>query len=573
MILFHFQRSLKRKEKMAQKKESKNLMTAVILSLAVLLVFDIFFPAEKKVQEEKIQQSTEVIVSETLPLADASATQLSALQNDVSSEKIAIKSDFLKGSIRLTGAVFDDLTFLKYKKDIEKDSPDVSFLTQNDLVFFNGKSYTPDIQMPDSATVWSANQDTLTPETPVVLSWVNNQGVRFERTILLDEKYMFTIEDKIINQTEKAFNMAFGASLVRINPKLKTTASVHQGFVAFLDEDGKKSLIEENYQALKDAEKYQTKGGWFGLTDKYWLSALSFDQQISNVQVFADEDTLDGKNVYSADYLTPIITVAAGNAVENTVHFFAGPKDLDLLEGYQDIFPRFELAIDFGWYYFLTKPFLIILEWLYSLCGNMGIAILIFATLLRIALLPISAKSFVSMAKMRKIQPKLQQLQKLYKNDRMRLNQEMMMLYRKEKINPASGCLPMLIQIPVFFSLYKVLSVSIAMRQAPFFGWIQDLSAPDPTSVFTLFGLLPISLPSFLTVGVWPILMGITMYLQQKMNPTPPDKTQASVFKWMPIIFTFMMAQFSSGLVIYWTWSNILAIAQQKYIMNKYGEK
>ena len=573
MILFHFQRSLKRKEKMAQKKESKNLMTAVILSLAVLLVFDIFFPAEKKVQEEKIQQSTEVIVSETLPLADASATQLSALQNDVSSEKIAIKSDFLKGSIRLTGAVFDDLTFLKYKKDIEKDSPDVSFLTQNDLVFFNGKSYTPDIQMPDSATVWSANQDTLTPETPVVLSWVNNQGVRFERTILLDEKYMFTIEDKIINQTENAFNMAFGASLVRINPKLKTTASVHQGFVAFLDEDGKKSLIEENYQALKDAEKYQTKGGWFGLTDKYWLSALSFDQQISNVQVFADEDTLDGKNVYSADYLTPIITVAAGNAVENTVHFFAGPKDLDLLEGYQDIFPRFELAIDFGWYYFLTKPFLIILEWLYSLCGNMGIAILIFATLLRIALLPISAKSFVSMAKMRKIQPKLQQLQKLYKNDRMRLNQEMMMLYRKEKINPASGCLPMLIQIPVFFSLYKVLSVSIAMRQAPFFGWIQDLSAPDPTSVFTLFGLLPISLPSFLTVGVWPILMGITMYLQQKMNPTPPDKTQASVFKWMPIIFTFMMAQFSSGLVIYWTWSNILAIAQQKYIMNKYGEK
>ena len=573
MILFHFQRSLKRKEKMAQKKESKNLMTAVILSLAVLLVFDIFFPAEKKVQEEKIQQSTEVIVSETLPLADASATQLSALQNDVSSEKIAIKSDFLKGSIRLTGAVFDDLTFLKYKKDIEKDSPDVSFLTQNDLVFFNGKSYTPDIQMPDSATVWSANQDTLTPETPVVLSWVNNQGVRFERTILLDEKYMFTIEDKIINQTENAFNMAFGASLVRINPKLKTTASVHQGFVAFLDEDGKKSLIEENYQALKDAEKYQTKGGWFGLTDKYWLSALSFDQQISNVQVFADEDTLDGKNIYSADYLTPIITVAAGNAVENTVHFFAGPKDLDLLEGYQDIFPRFELAIDFGWYYFLTKPFLIILEWLYSLCGNMGIAILIFATLLRIALLPISAKSFVSMAKMRKIQPRLQQLQKQYKNDRMRLNQEMMMLYRKEKINPASGCLPMLIQIPVFFSLYKVLSVSIAMRQAPFFGWIQDLSAPDPTSVFTLFGLLPISLPSFLTVGVWPILMGITMYLQQKMNPTPPDKTQASVFKWMPIIFTFMMAQFSSGLVIYWTWSNILAIAQQKYIMNKYGEK
>lgn len=558
---------------MAQKKESKNLMTAVILSLAVLLLFDIFFPAEKKVQEEKIQQSTEVIVSETLPLADASATQLSALQNDISSEKIAIKSDFLKGSIRLTGAVFDDLTFLKYKKDIEKDSPDVSFLTQNDLVFFNGKSYTPDIQMPDSATVWSANQDTLTPETPVVLSWVNNQGVRFERTILLDEKYMFTIEDKIINQTEKAFNMAFGASLVRINPKLKTTASVHQGFVAFLDEDGKKSLIEENYQALKDAEKYQTKGGWFGLTDKYWLSALSFDQQISNVQVFADEDTLDGKNVYSADYLTPIITVAAGNAVENTVHFFAGPKDLDLLEGYQDIFPRFELAIDFGWYYFLTKPFLIILEWLYSLCGNMGIAILIFATLLRIALLPISAKSFVSMAKMRKIQPRLQQLQKQYKNDRMRLNQEMMMLYRKEKINPASGCLPMLIQIPVFFSLYKVLSVSIAMRQAPFFGWIQDLSAPDPTSVFTLFGLLPISLPSFLTVGVWPILMGITMYLQQKMNPAPPDKTQASVFKWMPIIFTFMMAQFSAGLVIYWTWSNILAIAQQKYIMKKYGEK
>ena len=329
-------------------------------------------------------------------------------------------------------------------------------------------------------------------------------------------------------------------------------------------------MVEKDYSDVEDDNfSDKTTGGWMGITDKYWQSVMIFDQSLKDVDVsFVRQEDL-----YIAAFKTGNETIAAGGALTRTTRLFAGAKKLDLINAYEkDLsIPKFDLSIDFGWFYFLTRPFLAFLNWLYAIVGNMGVAILIFATLIRIAMLPIATKSYESMAKMRKIQPRMKLLQERYKNDRMRLQQEMMKLYQTEKINPAGGCLPMLLQIPVFYALYKVLSVSINMRQAPFFGWIHDLSMPDPSSIFTAFGYLDWPIPAFLNIGIWPILMGLTMYVQQKLNPAPTDKTQANMFKWMPVIFTFMLGSFASGLVIYWTWSNVLSIAQQKYIMKKVG--
>ena len=474
--------------------------------------------------------------------------------------------------------VFNNLTFLKYRTAVKKGSPDVQFLNSDNYAVM-GFNASKGVQVPDQNTVWQADNTELTPQTPVTLTWTNEAGVEFVRQISLDNQYMFTVTDEVKNpENGKAFGVAFDGKAKHINAADRST-TVHQGFVGVLN--GK--LKEDKYASIEadDPLSYTTEGGWFGFGDKYWLSAFAFNPAARNIDVNVTRvNTKDDTAAYQMRYQTSVQNVAAGAVVQNVAYFFAGPKDLDLLTSYQETLgiDRFELAIDFGWYYFLTKPFLYLLSWLYSLVGNMGVAILIFATLLRLLLLPIAGKSYESMAKMRKLQPKMQRLQEAYKNDKVRLNQEMLALYQKEKVNPASGCLPLLIQIPVFFSLYKVLSVSIEMRQAPFFGWIKDLSAPDPSSIFTLFGLVPWPIPSVLNIGVWPVLMGVTMYLQQKMSAqTTPTTAQnadmVTMMKWMPVIFTFMMGNFASGLVIYWTWSNILSIAQQRYVMKKYGVK
>ncbi len=550
------------------KNESKNIIWSVLCTILVLFTLDYFFPKDKKTAD--------------VAKAPAAIEQAIDTKNDVfvssldtnSQAVIEIKSDTLSGQIGLQGAVLQHLTFSKYKESVKKDSPDVDFLNNS---YFTAPSFgaSKGVQTPDEKTVWTADKTLLTPTEPVTLTWKNDAGVVFVRQIALDNEYMFTLTDSVQAAAEPV-SVSFAGKIVRVNPKMDTAVSVHQGFVGVLD--GK--LKEEKYASIESDKKesYSSTGGWMGLGDKYWLAAFAFNPALAGIQSQVDFVQNGENKVFTASYQTLAQTAEPNKTVENVTYFFAGPKEFDLLTAYQDTLgiDRFELAIDFGWYYFLTKPFLRLLSWIYGLVGNMGIAILIFATLLRILLLPIAGKSFESMAKMRKIQPRVAELQKRYKDDKLRLNQEMLALYKKEKVNPASGCLPMFIQIPVFFSLYKVLSVSIEMRQAPFFGWIQDLSARDPSSVFTLFGLVPWPIPSFLNIGIWPVLMGITMYLQQKMTPqTTPSGGQgadmAAAMRWMPVIFTFMMGNFASGLVIYWTWSNVLGIIQQRYVMHKYG--
>lgn len=558
------------------KEENKNLILAIVCTLLVFFAMDHFFPRNKQDSEQKIE--TSVSVESDMNVGKGEKLPM-VVESKIDDSTLKIKSETLSGQIRLRGALINQLTFLKYKETIKKDSPDVTFLTPSYFAYMGvlGK----DIDLPNENTLWKASADVLTPTQPVVLSWTNSQGITFKRTISLDDQYMFTITNSVENNAGKPIFIAFEGGLNRFNPSAEAVTSVHQGFVGVLD--GK--LHEEKYSSIesKKDQTFDTTGGWMGLTDKYWLAAFAFNPKESGIKADVSFQGQEKDKNFNVRFESPVRQVENGQKIEEVVYFFAGPKDLDLLTDYEQTLgiDRFDLAIDFGWYYFLTKPFLRFLSWLYGLVGNMGVAILIFATLLRILLLPIAGKSFESMAKMRKIQPRVIELQKRYKDDKLRLNQETLALYKKEKVNPASGCLPMFIQIPVFFSLYKVLSVSIEMRHAPFFGWIQDLSARDPSSVFTLFGLVPWPIPSFLNIGVWPVLMGLTMYLQQKMNPqAAPVKNEngqandmAKAMKWMPVLFTFMMGNFASGLVIYWTWSNILSIGQQRYVMHKYGVK
>lgn len=554
------------------KNDIKNIMIAIALSLLVLFVIDTFFPeTNRKIAVETSQVATTPnalfnpenssnIIQQTQPI----------LGETVDSPKVAIRSDALQGSIRLKGATFDALTLVQFKKDIDPDSPDVTLLMPSYYVAFGISSLNNGMTAPNQNTLWTADKETLTPDSPLTLTWQNQKGVVFKQVISMDKEYMFTIVNTIENKTTESLWFSSDGTIVRIDPPEVPLSSVHEGFVGVLDGSLKEFKMYDFKEGEK--EKFTTKGGWLGITEKYWLTALIFDKELSDVQGVFSYGNTQNKNVFSTYYVTPTFQVKAGESASKTSYFFAGPKEEKILAMYQKDFgiEKFELAIDFGWFYFLTKPFLFILSFLNHLVGNMGLAILIFASILRLLLFPIAGKSFENMAKMRKLQPKVKSIQELYKDNKMRMQQEMMLLYKKEKVNPASGCLPLLIQIPIFFSLYKVLSVSIEMRQAPFYGWIHDLSVPDPSSFFTLFGLIPWDVPTFLNIGVWPMLMGLTMFLQQKMNPALMDKTQAMIFKWMPLVFVFMLGQFASGLVIYWTWNNILSIIQQHFVMKKY---
>ena len=537
------------------KSEQRSMMWSMILIIAVLFGFQYL---SKPREEVPPQQEQEIVNAafEKPEVVTKSAVNLG--------KHINISSDSLNGKLALNGGVFDALTLKKYKQTIEEGSPDVELLSDK---YFAYLQWAGDVSLPDHLTDWKISENTLSSESPVTLSW-QGRDVRLSRQISMDDNYMFTVVDTLENLSAKPIAVALTGVVARGTDNVSPErTSVHTGFVSLVDN----RLRETAYDGVEKKEvSYQTKGGWTGMTDKYWQTIFVPDQEQAVEYIYKQVD-----DMYFASFQLAPQKVMPGATVVKTTHLFAGAKDLKLINAYQktlDI-PKFDLTIDFGWFYFLTKPFLYFLQWLYALVGNMGIAILVFATLLRLALLPVATKSYISMAKMKKIQPQMKILQERYKDDRMRLQQEMMGLYKREKVNPAGGCLPMLIQIPVFFALYKVLSVSLQMRQAPFFGWIKDLSAADTSSVFTLFGLVPWPIPSFLNLGVMPILMGLTMYIQQRMTPQPAgaDKTQMNMFKFMPIIFTFMMGQFAVGLIIYWTWSNILSIAQQKYIIKKVG--
>ena len=547
------------------KEEQKNLFIAMVLIVAVLFGFDFIFPSNNK---DKIAVSVQPKETKTAEVLDQNTSPKEVEKDEhltVQTAVLPLENDLLSGTLSVSDGGIDALQLTAYKQTTEKDSPNVQLLSPNEYWTALGWN-SSDIKMPMMTDTWQADNTKLTPFSPITFSYENDDVV-ISRVISMDEAYLFSVTDTIKNKQQKPVSVSLtGEVNRRMNPDKLTASVVHEGFLSLIDG----TLTEKDYTDVED-DKFEetTKGGWVGITDKYWQTVMIFDQSIDNVAVgFKQKNGL-----YTASFRTPSEVIPAGGNLTRTTRLFAGAKKLDLINMYEKDFniPKFDLSIDFGWFYFLTRPFLAFLNWLYAIVGNMGVAILIFATLLRIVMLPVATKSYESMAKMRKVQPRMKLLQERYKNDRMRLQQEMMNLYKREKINPAGGCLPMLIQIPVFYALYKVLSVSINMRQAPFFGWIHDLSMPDPSSVFTAFGYLDWPIPSILNIGVWPVLMGLTMYIQQKLNPAPTDKTQANMFKWMPVIFTFMLGNFAAGLVIYWTWSNVLSIAQQKYIMKKVG--
>ena len=525
------------------KQEQKNLFIAMVLVVAVLFGFDFLFSSKQEnTVAVPIEAPTEVVSQATNTASVVADSSVPQPVRDV--QNIAVENNFLSGNMTSSG-VFDALSLTTYKQTDAQDSPNVDLLTP--------KSYWVDFAwmatnaaMPNQTDGWQVIGDKLTPETPMTFVY-ENTDVKIERTVSLDNAYMFTVSDTLTNRKNAPISVALKGQVHRHMTADKLTPSVvHEGFLSLID--GK--LVEKDYSDVEDDNfSDKTTGGWMGITDKYWQSVMIFDQALKDVDVsFNRQD-----NLYTAGFKTGYETIGSGSTLTRTTRLFAGAKKLDLINAYEKELniPKFDLSIDFGWFYFLTRPFLAFLNWLYAIVGNMGVAILIFATLIRIAMLPIATKSYESMAKMRKFQPKMKLLQERYKNDRMRLQQEMMKLYQREKINPAGGCLPMLLQIPVFYALYKVLSVSINMRQAPFFGWIHDLSMPDPSSIFTAFGYLDWPIPSFLNIGIWPVLMGLTMWVQQKLNPAPADKDQARMFKMLPIIFTFMLGSFASGLVIY----------------------
>lgn len=564
------------------REEMRGLFLAIVLSIVAIFITNRFFPgktvpaAAPAVTEEAPLPQTplpqEKIKTDELIAAADTAEIMASAEAVRQDSRIHIKNASLTGSIRVKGARFDNLLLEKYKQTLENDSPDVELFAPAKTAApyyaeFGWLSSDSSLRMPDHNTVWTVRGGELTPETPVVLEWNNGQGLKFIRKISLDADYMFNIQQDVENDTERTVTLYPYGLINRKTENANPSASVvHEGLIGVVDNN----LKEIKYKDLIDekAKEFKTAQGWAGFSDRYWFTAFILEGQNQNTVKFS----ATGKQNFQTDYVGAPVTAAPGSVASNSVKLFAGAKEIKLLDKYTQSLniPKFDLAVDFGWYYFLTKPFFYILDFLYNFIGNMGWAILLFAALLRLVMFPIANKSYDSMSKMKKIQPKIKELQERYGNDKMKLQQETLEMYRREKINPAAGCLPMFIQIPVFFSLYKVLNIAIEIRHAPFIGWIKDLSAPDPLVLSTI---LHFPVPSLLDIGVWPIIMGITMYVQQKLNPAPTNKDQARMFALMPLIFTFMLGHFASGLVIYWTLSNILSIIQQKAIMRKNGVK
>ena len=560
------------------KEEVKGLYLAIFLSAVAILAVNWIWPVQEVVVEEKPvaeiksekNRKENVSLSSDDKLYTPSNRKIENVADALKQDKrISIKNGKLSGSIRLRGARFDNLNLSNYKKTLDENSPAVELLMPSGTTTpyyaeFGWLSNDSTIKLPNSDTMWKVIGKELTPETPLTLEWNNGAGIKFVRRISMDKDYMFGIEQIVENNSGKDIKLYPYGMVNRVYTADGNTAVVHEGMLGVVDG----SLKEIKSKDLDEGEKkeYTTKGGWAGFGERYWFSAFTLNNSDESTVRF----TKTAKDTYQSDFVSSPIDIANGAVATSKTQFYAGAKEIALLDKYaktHDI-QKFDLAVDFGWYYFLTKPFFYILDFLYKMIGNMGWAILVFAALLRLVMFPVANKSYESMSKMKKVQPKIQAIQEAYKNDKIRLQQEMMELYKKEKINPASGCLPMFIQIPVFFSLYKVLNIAIEIRHAEFIGWIKDLSAPDPMTLSYMTG---IGVPSFFDLGVWPMLMGLTMYLQQKMSPKPANKDQARMFALMPIFFMFMLGHFASGLVIYWTLSNVLSIIQQKAIMKKVG--
>lgn len=549
--------------------EQKNVIMAFLLSVAVLLGYNYFVETPKiQQQAEIVQQSASTMQA---PVETAGLEELVSRDQALSGQRVKINAPRVHGSINLVGSRFDDVTLADYHETTDPASPEIILLSPKkaeDAYFVDfGWIGGPSQLMPDSETVWSTSQAELTDAQPVVLTWDNGQGLQFTRTISVDDRYMFRVADKVENKSAAPIKINSYGRITRIGkPQTGGYYILHEGPIGVLND----KLIELGYDELKEkgAKEYISAGGWFGITDKYWLVSLIPDQETTYHTKFR-EQTVNGVERFLTETISPEYEIAPGQSIEVSQHLFSGAKKLRMLDEYEDElgFDKFDLAVDFGWFYFLTKPLFYILEYLSKFLGNVGLAILLLTVIFKVAMFPLANKSYRSMSRMKVLQPKMETLKQRYGDDKMRLNQELMELYKKEKINPMAGCLPLLIQAPVFFCLYKVLFVTLEMRHAPFYGWIHDLSAPDPTSVFNLFGLLPFTPPGLLMIGAWPLIMGITMLLQQRLSPQPADPAQAKAMMIMPLMMTVLLANFPAGLVIYWAWNNILSIIQQWWIM------
>ncbi len=551
----------------------RNVVFAIALSFAVLFGWSVIFETPQIEEQKKLEQT------QGSEKTDNKNTDAPTPNVNIEKEKVlnisrddAIKSvkrvnfenENVKGSISLKGFLIDDILFKKYNTEVNSNEK-VKYLNPsetNDGYFVEtgwAASNTTNTPLPTKNSIWKVvGNNKLSVGNPVTAEWNNKSGLTFRKKIELDEKFLFKVTQEVQNNSSQRIELYPYAQITRNqDPDVVDFYILHEGFIGVFDED----LQEEGYDDIKEKKKEYSAGeGWLGITDKYWLTALVPEKN----QPFKGEFTY--KNGFKANYIQnkPVVVQPSGSGISESKVFIAA-KEVKVIDGYaeKEGINKFDLTIDWGWFYFFTKPLFFIMNYLFELTKNFGIAIVLVTAAVRLLFFPLANYSFRSMAKMKILQPELLRLKELHKEDKVKLQQEMMALYKREKVNPLSGCLPILIQIPFFFAIYKMLFISLEMRHQPFFGWIKDLSAQDPTSIFNFFGLIPWDPPSFLIIGAWPIMMGATMYLQQKLNPTPPDPIQAKIFMFFPLFLTIILAPFPSGLVVYWTINNILTIAQQ----------
>ncbi|MDA8695166.1 membrane protein insertase YidC [Alphaproteobacteria bacterium] len=553
----------------------KNLFLAIIISMAIIFGFQLLVP-----QPERAPVTENTNTQNSVSLDIQSATSAILLDRDQVLEetvRVTFDNSKIKGSINLEGGIIDDLVLEEYRETLDPTSDFITYLNplgSQDAYYLDTGWVSPDstIELPNNKSIWKADKSSIGINDPVKLSWQNSQNIIFEKIITLDEHYLFSVDQRVINNSGKSFDLyPFGLSKRQGLPEMQNFFILHEGPLSVTD-----GVLEEyDYDDLKDQKKIKLNsvGGWIGMTDKYWQTAIISDQNEPIQQTYSYSFAENTDN-FQTDLVGAKIVVGDGDNVSHNLKLFAGPKIVQVIEQYMDEYgvQEFDRSVDFGWFYFLTKPIFHVLEFIFGYVGNFGWSIVIFTLLMRICFFPLAQASFKSMAKMKKLGPELQRLKEQYGDDRAGMQKEMMALYKREKANPIAGCLPILLQIPVFFSLYKVLFVTIEMRHAPFIGWIHDLSAPDPLGLLTLFGFVDWNVPGIFqlfNIGIWPILMGISMFLQQKLNPAPVDKMQAKIFMFLPIVFTFVLGGFAAGLVIYWTTNNVLSMAQQYVIQRK----
>ena len=550
--------------------ETRNVIAAISLSAAVIILYSLFF-APPPISKENIEKTNNTEQNNDAPSIDQKENLIEISREEAlsQSERVQFENQSIIGSISLKGAAIDDLIFKEYNVSLDSDEKVKLLGPRNSKngYFVESGFITNDknIDIPNAESIWSFLGDNkLTNQSSITLSWTNDQGITFEKEISLDDKFLFSIKQRVINPTTNEYDFySYGQIIRKQIPDISNFYILHEGLIATLDDE----LIEEDYDDIQ--EKKFTKvaqKGWLGIGDKFWITSLipPKDKEFKT--------TFDYKDKFRANFVsTNPLELKANSSIEDEVKIIIAAKRVDVIDGYSESLDidKFDLAIDWGFLYFITKPLFFGIDYFFNLLGNYGLAIVAITICIRLVFFPLANFSFRSMAKMKALQPEMVRLKDLHKEDKVKLQQEMMALYKKEKVNPMSGCLPILVQIPVFFALYKVLFVTIEMRQMPFFGWIQDLSERDPTSLFNLFGLLPYDVPSFLMIGAWPVAMGVSMFIQQKLNPAPTDPMQAKIFMFFPLFLTIILAPFPAGLVIYWTVNNILTMAQQVFIMKR----